>query len=49
MFIMYLSDFKHVFFVGKVWIVRMVPASSAGYQEADDKKIDDKGWVDRKR
>jgi hypothetical protein len=44
MSIMYFRGFKHVFFVAKVWIVRMVPAADAGYQEADDKKIADKRW-----
>ena len=49
MSIMYFCDFKHVFFVGMVWMLRMVPAAGAGYQEANNKKIDGKEWEDRKR
>jgi hypothetical protein len=44
MSIMYFCGFKHVFFVAKLWIVRMVLEADAGYQEADDIKIADKRW-----
>lgn len=35
---MYLYNFKHVFIVERVWIVRMVPTSGAGDWEEKDRK-----------